>query len=49
VTILAGVTIARGCTVGAGAVVTKDIPEYSIAVGNPARVIKNVMPPPGEG
>lgn len=33
-----GVTIGRGAVVGAGAVVTKDIPEYSIAVGVPARV-----------
>jgi maltose O-acetyltransferase len=40
VTILKGVTIGKGAVVGAGAVVTKDIPEYAIAVGNPARVIK---------
>lgn len=38
--ILAGVTIGRNCQVGAGSVVTKDIPPYSVAVGNPARVIK---------
>jgi len=38
--ILPGVTIGRGAVIGAGAVVTKDIPEYAIAVGNPARVIK---------
>lgn len=39
--ILSGVTIGKGSVVGAGAIVTKSIPKYSIAVGNPARVIKN--------
>lgn len=38
--VLAGVTIGKRCQVGAGSVVTKDIPPYSVAVGNPARVIK---------
>ncbi|GAA4315970.1 acyltransferase [Mucilaginibacter gynuensis] len=38
--ITAGVTIGRHSVVAAGAVVTKDIPPYSVAVGNPARVIK---------
>lgn len=38
--ILSGVTIGRGSIIGAGSVVTKDIPRYSIAVGNPAKVIK---------
>lgn len=37
---LQGVTIGEFAIVGAGAIVTKDIPPYSIAVGNPARVIK---------
>lgn len=40
VTILPGVTIEDGCIIGAGAVVTRDIPAYSIAAGIPARVIK---------
>lgn len=39
VIVLAGVTIGKGSVVGAGAVVTKDIPSYSIAIGVPARVI----------
>ncbi len=40
--ILPGVTIGEGSIVGAGSVVTKSIPPYSIAVGNPAKVIKTV-------
>ena len=43
VTILAGVTIGDNCTIGAGSVVTRDIPANSVAVGNPARVVKQVM------
>ncbi|MBD2001163.1 acyltransferase [Leptolyngbya sp. FACHB-541] len=39
VSILDGVTVGQGSVIGAGAVVTKDIPPYSIAVGVPARVI----------
>ena len=42
VTILPGVTIGHRCTIGAGSVVTKDIPDDSIAVGNPCRVIKKL-------
>ncbi|MEO2059970.1 MAG: acyltransferase [Mesonia sp.] len=38
--VLAGVTIGKRSQVGAGSVVTKNIPPYSIAVGNPAKVIK---------
>lgn len=38
--ITAGVTLGKHCIIGAGSVVTKSIPEYSVAVGNPARVIK---------
>lgn len=33
--------IGKKCIIGAGSVITKDIPDYSIAVGNPAKVIKN--------
>lgn len=42
VTILPGVTIGNGCTIGAGSVVTKDIPAHSVAVGNPALVVKTL-------
>ncbi len=38
--ITAGVTIGKHSVVAAGSVVTKDVPAYSIAVGNPARIIK---------
>ncbi|MBE9034693.1 acyltransferase [aff. Roholtiella sp. LEGE 12411] len=41
VTVLDGVTIGKGSVIGAGAVVNKDIPPFSVAVGLPARVIKN--------
>lgn len=38
--VVAGVTIGKRSQVGAGSVVTKDIPPFSVAVGNPARVVK---------
>lgn len=38
--ILPGVTIGNNVVIGAGSVVTKDIPDNVIAVGNPCRVIK---------
>ena len=41
VMILPGVHIGDGCVIGAGAVVTGDIPPYSIAVGVPAKVIRS--------
>jgi acetyltransferase-like isoleucine patch superfamily enzyme len=41
-TILCGVTIGEGAIVGAGSVVTRDIPPRSIAAGNPARVIRTL-------
>lgn len=40
VRVLDGVTIGRGSVIGAGAVVTKDIPSFSIAAGVPAKVIR---------
>ena len=40
VTILDGVTIGRGSILSAGAVVIKDVPEFSVVVGNPARVVQ---------
>ncbi|CAV17256.1 DapH/DapD/GlmU-related protein [Vibrio atlanticus] len=40
VMILPGVSIGNNCIIGAGSVVTKNIPDYSVAVGNPAKVIK---------
>ena len=42
VTVLAGVTIGDNCVIGAGSVVTKNIPSNTIAVGNPCKVIKSV-------
>jgi acetyltransferase-like isoleucine patch superfamily enzyme len=38
--VTAGITIGKHSVVGAGSVVTRDIPEYCVAVGNPARIIK---------
>lgn len=40
VMVLPGTKIGNGCIIGAGSVVTKSIEDYSIAVGNPAKVIK---------
>lgn len=40
VTVLPGVRVGRHAVVGASSVVTKDVPDYAVAVGNPARVIK---------
>jgi acetyltransferase-like isoleucine patch superfamily enzyme len=41
-TILAGVTIGKYAIVGAGAIVTKDVPDYAVVVGLPARVVKTL-------
>ncbi len=40
VIVLPGITIGNGSIVGAGSVVTKDVPPYSIVVGNPAKVLR---------
>jgi acetyltransferase-like isoleucine patch superfamily enzyme len=41
VVVVDGVTVGRGSIIGAGSVVTKDIPPYSIAVGSPAKPVKS--------
>ena len=41
-TLLPGVSIGLGAMVGAGAVVTKDVPDYAVVIGNPAKVIRYV-------
>ncbi|WDF83296.1 sugar O-acetyltransferase [Lacticaseibacillus pabuli] len=42
VTVVPGVSIGKNCVIGAGAVVTKDIPDGVIAVGNPARILRKI-------
>lgn len=42
--ILPGVTIGDNCVIGAGSVVTKDIPANTVAAGNPCRVIRDLSP-----
>lgn len=44
-TILAGITLGENCMVGAGAVVTHNVPDYAIVAGVPARVIGDVRQP----
>lgn len=43
--IMPGIAIGTGAVIGAGAVVTKDVPDYAIAVGVPAKVIRYRFPP----
>jgi len=43
--ILPGVTVGEGSVVGARSVVVEDVPPFSVAVGNPARVIRKLDPP----
>jgi acetyltransferase-like isoleucine patch superfamily enzyme len=40
VTIVPGVTVEEGAVIGAGSVVTKDVPDYAIIGGNPAKILK---------
>lgn len=47
VVVLPGVTIGARCVIGAGSVVTRDIPDDSVAVGNPARVVRRLATPSG--
>ena len=42
VVICPGVTVGDNCVIGAGSVVTKDIPSNSVAVGNPCRVLREI-------
>ncbi len=39
-TILPGITVGEGAMVGAGAVVTKDVPAWAVVAGNPARILR---------
>lgn len=52
-TILGGLTIGRGAMVGAGAVVTRDVPAFAVVAGNPARILsydlsRSGTPPPSD-
>ena len=42
VTILPGIKVGKCSVIGAGSIVTKDVPEYSIVAGIPAKVIKKI-------
>lgn len=41
--ILKGVTLGEGAVIGAGSIVTKDVPPYTIVAGNPARIIRELL------
>lgn len=42
--VIPGIKIGRWCTIGAGSVIIRDIPDHSVAVGNPCKVIKTSVP-----
>lgn len=44
-TILCGVTVGEGAVVGAGSVVTKDVPPWTIVAGNPAQILRGIEQP----
>jgi acetyltransferase-like isoleucine patch superfamily enzyme len=46
-TILCGITIGEGALVGAGAVVTRDVPDRAVVAGNPARILRHLPPTAG--
>lgn len=48
-TVLPRIRVGKWCVVGAGAVVTKHLPDYSVAVGNPARILRTHEVPHTEG
>jgi Acetyltransferase (isoleucine patch superfamily) len=41
-TILPGVTVGRFAMIGAGSVVTKDVPDYAVVAGNPAKIVRYI-------
>ena len=44
IVVLPGVNIGDGAVIGAGSVVTKNVPAYTVVVGNPAKVLKTLTP-----
>lgn len=45
-TILPGITIGAHAMIGAGSVVSKDVPDYAVVAGNPAKIIRKLNPKP---
>ena len=45
--VLPGVTIGSHCVIGAGSIVTRDVPAFSVVAGAPAKVIRSIQRPPG--